>query len=127
MTEFLRESLMPLLLSNMAIAAILALLALLVHRRERGARLAHCLWVLCLLKLVTPPVYQIEVPQWDQPTVAPTSRVAANPPAPTPATRPPKDLSIAEIEAFLRANAAANASEANEKLASQPLRPSRHT
>jgi hypothetical protein len=42
--------------SNLVLSALLAVLASLVHRRGRYPALAHALWVLVLLKVVTPPI-----------------------------------------------------------------------
>ncbi len=42
--------------SNLVLSALLAVLASLVHRRGRYPTLAHALWVLVLLKVVTPPI-----------------------------------------------------------------------
>lgn len=50
------EQLIGLALSNLAASAVLAGAAYLVHRHGRFPGLAHLLWVLVLLKLVTPPL-----------------------------------------------------------------------
>jgi beta-lactamase regulating signal transducer with metallopeptidase domain len=42
--------------SNVLLSAVLAVLAAVVHRRGRYPSLAHALWVLVLLKVVTPPL-----------------------------------------------------------------------
>jgi beta-lactamase regulating signal transducer with metallopeptidase domain len=47
------------MLGNAAVAAVLALLALGVGRVCRSAALRHVLWLLVLLKLVTPPVFSV--------------------------------------------------------------------
>ena len=49
--------------SNVAVAGALALLALGVTRIWRDPHLAHALWLLVLLKLVTPPIVPAPVPQ----------------------------------------------------------------
>lgn len=46
-------------LSNLLVSALLAGVAYAVHRRARYPGLAHLLWVLVLLKLVTPPVLSL--------------------------------------------------------------------
>ncbi len=50
------EVLLPMLVGNLALAACLAGVAYTVHRSGRDPRLAHLLWVVVLLKLVTPPL-----------------------------------------------------------------------
>lgn len=52
------------LLSNIAIVAILAITAYVVTRIWRNPQLAHALWVLLLLKLVTPPFVNVPLPAW---------------------------------------------------------------
>ena len=48
-------------LSNAAIAAVLAVFALAASRRWKHPALAHALWVLVLVKLVTPPIIHVPV------------------------------------------------------------------
>ncbi|MEO1009223.1 MAG: M56 family metallopeptidase [Planctomycetota bacterium] len=58
------------LASNLAVSACIALAALAVHRSGRAPALAHVLWVVVLVKLVTPPVLTlplIPVPQASAP------------------------------------------------------------
>jgi beta-lactamase regulating signal transducer with metallopeptidase domain len=50
------EVLLPVLVGNLVLAACLAGVAYTVHRSGREPRLAHLLWVVVLLKLVTPPL-----------------------------------------------------------------------
>jgi beta-lactamase regulating signal transducer with metallopeptidase domain len=50
--------------SNIAVAGALALLAIVITRVWRNPHLAHALWLLVLLKLVTPPIVQAPLPQW---------------------------------------------------------------
>src|SRR5262245_49854386 len=55
---------MPLLncvLSNVLLALLLAVVASFVQRRLRRPALAHILWVLVLVKLVTPPLVSVPV------------------------------------------------------------------
>jgi WD40 repeat protein/beta-lactamase regulating signal transducer with metallopeptidase domain len=49
-------------LTNAVCAAVLALLALAVSRATRRPALAHALWLLVLLKLVTPPLFGPSLP-----------------------------------------------------------------
>jgi bla regulator protein blaR1 len=56
------ETAMPVMhamLGNAAVAAVLALLALAVGRACRSPDVRHILWVLVLLKLVTPPLFRV--------------------------------------------------------------------
>ncbi len=77
---------MPLLLeiglANAACAAAIALLALCVSRVCRRPALMHALWLLVLIKLVTPPIFSLPV----RLLPAPEATMAAS--APTPATSP---------------------------------------
>jgi beta-lactamase regulating signal transducer with metallopeptidase domain len=84
-------------LSNALVAAILAVVALMVGRlcRQRPA-LAHGLWLLVLLKLVTPPLLDVQLP-W------PASPVAQPDSAPEPFASAPEDIPQAEPFAVLPA------------------------
>jgi WD40 repeat protein/beta-lactamase regulating signal transducer with metallopeptidase domain len=61
-------------LGNLAVAAVLAAIALAVARRQRVA-LAHALWLLLLLKLITPPFVRPAVPCL--PTAVPAAETEA--------------------------------------------------
>jgi beta-lactamase regulating signal transducer with metallopeptidase domain len=52
------------LLSNVAIVAVIAVAVYTLTRIWRNPQLAHALWVLVLLKLVTPPVVNVPLPAW---------------------------------------------------------------
>src|SRR4051812_43592027 len=65
-------------LANALLAALLAALALAAGRFSRRPALAHSLWVLVLLKLVTPPVVPLPVPGWRG-----SESAAAHAPTPT--------------------------------------------
>jgi beta-lactamase regulating signal transducer with metallopeptidase domain len=52
------------LLSNVAIVAVLAVTVYALTRIWRNPQLAHALWVLVLLKLVTPPLVNVPLPAW---------------------------------------------------------------
>ncbi|MHC4400074.1 MAG: M56 family metallopeptidase [Planctomycetota bacterium] len=56
------EKLLVVGLSNAAVAAALALIALAVTRIWRHAPLAHLLWLVVLVKLVTPPLFNLPIP-----------------------------------------------------------------
>ena len=62
MTGLLTETLLPIAASNTVVALVLALAAVLVTRLRMSPTLAHCLWVLVLVKLVTPPLFTVDVP-----------------------------------------------------------------
>ena len=49
-------------LANALSAAILAVVVLAVSRRVRNSALTHALWVLVLVKLVTPPIVEVPIP-----------------------------------------------------------------
>ncbi len=49
-------------LANAAVAALLAAVALIAGRWNRRPALAHALWLLVLIKLVTPPLFRLPVP-----------------------------------------------------------------
>ena len=75
-------------LANAAAAIVLALLAAAVGRFTRRPAAAHALWVLVLLKLVTPPVWTVPIrvaiaPATNSPpaTTTPTVSLAAARPA----------------------------------------------
>lgn len=52
---------LEILLSNAVLAAVPALLALLLSRLWRRPALTHALWLLALLKLITPPLFTVPV------------------------------------------------------------------
>src|SRR4051794_27674252 len=66
------EMLLHVGLSNAVAALALALLALLAGRLCRRPAVVHGLWLLVLLKLLTPPLFWIEVPSWPAPPRAST-------------------------------------------------------
>src|SRR5690242_18040567 len=51
-------------LSNAVLAALLALAVAALGRLCRRPALVHSLWLLVLLKLVTPPLLPLPVPDW---------------------------------------------------------------
>jgi beta-lactamase regulating signal transducer with metallopeptidase domain len=54
--------LVQLALSNLLVSAMIALVAYAVHRRGRYPVVAHLLWVLVLVKSVTPPILALTIP-----------------------------------------------------------------
>ncbi len=59
-------------LSNLMVSTLLAVLALVVQRRIPSPGLANLLWVIVLIKLITPPV--MTIPAMTVPSIAGTSR-----------------------------------------------------
>ena len=78
MTTFL-----SIVISNITIAAVLAVAALAITRVWRDPHLAHALWLLVLLKLVTPPLVLVPRPTWD---VSTTSVETSGAPSVVPAS-----------------------------------------
>jgi beta-lactamase regulating signal transducer with metallopeptidase domain len=64
--------LLQIALSNVAVAAVLALVALVAGRLSRRPALRHSLWLLVLIKLVTPPLVLLPLP-WPAPAAEPTT------------------------------------------------------
>src|SRR3954447_23893132 len=95
-------------LSNALLAGLLALLALAVGRFSRRPALVHSLWVLVLIKLVTPPLVPLPVPGWRQPAAqaspapAPAGEAAAGPLALAPVPLPPAEEPRPEGAAVMR-------------------------
>ena len=56
------NALLQVLFSNVVAAAVLALVVFVITRVWRNPHLAHGLWLLVLLKLVTPPLFQVPLP-----------------------------------------------------------------
>src|SRR5262245_43648178 len=56
-------SLLTMMLANVAMALVLALLAAAVARWGRRPALAHGIWALALVKLITPPLWNVKV-EW---------------------------------------------------------------
>ena len=47
--------------SNVCVSMVLAVVAFMVHRTGRMPLVAHLLWVLVLVKLITPPLFNVPV------------------------------------------------------------------
>jgi beta-lactamase regulating signal transducer with metallopeptidase domain len=56
------DFLLDLVWKNVAVAGVLALVAAIVGRYARRPALTHALWLLVMLKLVTPPLWQLPLP-----------------------------------------------------------------
>jgi beta-lactamase regulating signal transducer with metallopeptidase domain len=81
------------MLSNAAIAAVLALVALAVGRAFRSPAVRHAAWLIVLLKLVTPPLFGVPLTvlpaTWAAPPAEPSAVYALISPAVDPAWRAP--------------------------------------
>ena len=64
--------------SNAAIAAVMAFAVLSVTQLWKNSHVAHILWLLVLVKLVTPPLWHISIPLPAAMTSLPESRESAN-------------------------------------------------
>jgi WD40 repeat protein/beta-lactamase regulating signal transducer with metallopeptidase domain len=62
-------------LANALLATLLAVVALLVGRYTRRPALIHALWLLVLIKLLTPPLIRLPLPVWSS-SSAPTANLA---------------------------------------------------
>src|SRR5262245_33972147 len=89
--------LVEMVLSDAAVATVLAVLAAVVSQLSRRPALTHSLWLLVLLKLVTPPLMPVQLP-WsldsvtESPVAAPKEIVANREPSATAAE--PNDLLV---------------------------------
>jgi beta-lactamase regulating signal transducer with metallopeptidase domain len=81
------QELLELALSNAAASAVLALVAVSVGLVSRRPALVHALWLLVLLKLVTPPLVRVPVP-WPARAESPAERAEGGPAVPAPSPRP---------------------------------------
>src|SRR3954453_9794100 len=73
-------------------AAVLALPALLISRSRRRPALAHALWLLVLLKLVTPPLFNVNLPWLPAEPEAPQAEAK-----PAPAPEPERPIVLADL------------------------------
>jgi beta-lactamase regulating signal transducer with metallopeptidase domain len=92
-------------LANAAAAALLAVVALVAGRYCRRPAVLHGLWLLVILKLVTPPVVPLPLRGWPalpaEPTpAAPVAGAAAPAPTAEPA-RPPEERPAEMVRQFL--------------------------
>jgi beta-lactamase regulating signal transducer with metallopeptidase domain len=63
------NALLAIAVSNLVVASLIALLALLADRLARRPALTHGLWLLFFLKLLTPPLFPVHV-TWSWPSLA---------------------------------------------------------
>ncbi len=91
------------LLANSATALLLAAVALLAHRMRASSSFVHCLWLLVLLKLVTPPLFELPVklPELAVPVLDPriteAAREASGAAASVSSNAPPVASEVAAI------------------------------
>jgi len=88
------EAILRVALSNTLLAAMLALAALAISRTFRRPALSHALWLIVLLKLITPPLWNVAVP------LMPAEKAHKPPLPPTELSMPP-----AEVEPMQTASA----------------------
>lgn len=88
-------------LSNALMAAVLALIAFAVSKLWRRPAVAHALWVLVLLKLVTPSLFRVEIP-WSMTTleVQPDEVLATSAPGTLVATTDEAAAGTAAVPVF---------------------------
>jgi bla regulator protein blaR1 len=77
------QTLLEIGLSNALMATLLAVLAITISRICQRPALTHGLWLLVLLKLVTPPIYAVSVP-WPARGDAPPTVISQGPVASSP-------------------------------------------
>src|SRR5262249_5366761 len=95
----LMDTLLHVGLSNAALATALALSAAIASRLCRRPALAHSLWLLVLLKLLTPPLWRVPLP-WPAPVPEPTVATPVLPVIPGDGTvEVPEPLSLPEATA----------------------------
>src|SRR5213080_3539351 len=67
-------------LANLAVATVLAILAVLAGRFSRRPALVHSLWLLVLLKLITPPLVPLRIIPWPEQAAVEDSESATDRP-----------------------------------------------
>ena len=123
------SSLVPVLTSNAVFAAGLSLLAIVLTKIWRNPHLAHALWALVLLKLITPPFAPVTVPERWLETSSSVQSIEENDPAatalPSLANRsltdsPRSPIEVTPIVDLTRQEPVAEASAAADVVASHP-------
>jgi beta-lactamase regulating signal transducer with metallopeptidase domain len=112
-------TLSSIVLSNLVVAGLLAVAAWLVGRSGRRPVLAHALWVLVLVKLVTPPLVRIPLP-W--PAMAVPESVETATPEPEPFAVEPLPLEADQVLALDRL-AMLDVADETEAIATVPETP----
>jgi len=79
------DGILRITLSNTLLAAVLALVALAVSRTFRRPALSHALWLIVLLKLITPPLWNVALP------LMPAEKTHKPPLPPTELSIPPAE------------------------------------
>jgi beta-lactamase regulating signal transducer with metallopeptidase domain/uncharacterized membrane protein len=106
------DTLLSAAFDNAVLVSLLAVAVLVVERFARRPALSHCLWILLLLKLVTPPLVTLHLalPEVSQPLrLAPASL-----PGPAAIQRvPPSRMTIEAVRAFEKTSRAAEPRSTN--------------
>jgi bla regulator protein blaR1 len=80
------ESLIHILLSNALVATVMAAIAAALGRICRRPALTHCLWLVVMLKLVTPPLVPVSLPVANvRSPIGPSPAISSIDPDPSPA------------------------------------------
>lgn len=124
------NSIYALLASNVAIATLLAVLVFVLTKLWRNPQFAHALWLLVLVKLVTPPLIHVPMPNFIFAERATAVAAESNgserlgPVTKTTATGKSMDPEPASVEAIFepakREDAARSATQAKQPAASTP-------
>src|SRR3954469_21880135 len=80
------QAILHIALSNTLLAGALALVALAVSRVFRRPALSHALWLIVLLKLITPPLWNVALP------LIPAERTQKPPLPPMELSMPPAEV-----------------------------------
>jgi beta-lactamase regulating signal transducer with metallopeptidase domain len=80
-------------LSNALVAVLLALVAAAASRFIRRPALTHCLWLLVLIKLITPPLVYVPLPEWRTEAAADLAK-DVKPPLEAPAAERPSEPAV---------------------------------
>jgi WD40 repeat protein/beta-lactamase regulating signal transducer with metallopeptidase domain len=83
------EMLLGIGLTNAVLAGMLALLIVCVSGLVRRPALAHCLWLLVLVKLLTPPLLPLSLPWLPEEAVTPSTPAPLPPSTELPSPAPP--------------------------------------
>ncbi len=89
------NGLLAIAVSNLVVASLIALLALLADRLVRRPALTHGLWLLFFIKLLTPPVLPVHI-AWTMPTLTSTQDTPARTGEANPLSEPQAKSALAE-------------------------------
>jgi beta-lactamase regulating signal transducer with metallopeptidase domain len=95
-SEYGVASLFHIAVSNVLMAGALAVAAMIAARCLRRPALTHALWLLVLVKMITPPVYRVPLPWPDSLTIRPVPTAApTEEPAEPPQVEAPRPAEVA--------------------------------